>query len=289
MTQATPTIPTPPTATDIVFGQTLASSVLSGGVGSVAGSFGFTSPATAPSAGTAWQNVTFTPSDTANYQSVATSASVTVTQATPAIPTPPTATDIVFGQTLASSTLSGGVASVAGSFVFTTPATAPAIGTASQSVTFTPSDTANYQSAVTSASVTVNPISYASWASNSAQGLTAGVNDGPLDDPDRDGFSNLMEFVLGGAPMVSSQAILPKLAKSGGDWVFEYDRNDVSITPATMQIVEYGGDLSGWTPVVIPETSAGIVEITPGSPSDHVKVTIPNQGSQTFVRLKVSL
>jgi hypothetical protein len=72
------------------------------------------------------------------------------------------------------------------------------------------------------------------------------------------------------------------------DSLIHYDFNSVSGTPATTQIVEYGGDLSGWTPVAIPETSAGIVEITPGSPSDHVKVAIPNQGSQTFVRLKVS-
>ena len=32
----------------------------------------------------------------------------------------------------------------------------------------------------------------------------------------------------------------------------------------------------------------GIVEITPGSPSDHVSVVIPAGGTQTFVRLKVS-
>jgi hypothetical protein len=52
--------------------------------------------------------------------------------------------------------------------------------------------------------------------------------------------------------------------------------------------VEYGSDLSGWILVIIPATSGGMVEITPGSPSDHVKVTIPTLGSQTFVRLKVS-
>jgi hypothetical protein len=58
--------------------------------------------------------------------------------------------------------------------------------------------------------------------------------------------------------------------------------------PARRLPLEYGSDLSGWTPVSIPATSAGIVEITPGSPSDHVKVTIPSGGSQIFVRLKVS-
>jgi hypothetical protein len=157
-------------------------------------------------------------------------------------------------------------------------------------VTFTPSDTANYQTATTSASVTVTmPLSpYSTWATDPAQGLTAGVNDDPLDDPDRDGIYNLMEFTLGGAPMVSSQAILPVLAKSGGDWVFEYDRSDASMAPATTQVVEYGSNLTGWTPVTIPATTAGIVTITPGSPSDHVKVTLPAGGNQVFARLKVS-
>ena len=133
------------------------------------------------------------------------------------------------------------------------------------------------------------PVStYSAWASNGAQGLTPGVNDGPLDDPDRDGISNLIEFTLGGAPTVSSPSILPALAKSGIDWVFEYDRSDVSMAPATTQIVEYGSTLTGWTPVTIPVTTAGMVTITPGSPSDHVKVTLPPGGNQQFVRLKVS-
>ena len=133
------------------------------------------------------------------------------------------------------------------------------------------------------------PVSaYSAWASNGAQGLTAGVNDGPLADPDSDGVSNVLEFILGGAPIVSSQAILPVLAKSGINWVFEYDRSDVSMAPATTQIVEYGSNLTGWTAVAIPATTSGIVTITNGSTSDHVKVTLPVGGNQQFVRLKVS-
>jgi autotransporter-associated beta strand protein len=139
--------------------------------------------------------------------------------------------------------------------------------------------------------VTVGPVvltGYEAWASAGAQGLTVGVNDGPLDDPDHDGFSNLLEFTLGGVPMASSRSIQPTLASVGGKWVFEYDRSDLSLPPATSQIVEYGSDLTGWTPVLIPATTAGTVTITPGSPSDHVKVTLPLVGPQAFVRLKVS-
>jgi alpha-tubulin suppressor-like RCC1 family protein len=145
-----------PTATAITYGQTLASSTLSGGVASVDGTFAFTTPTTAPNAGTDSQAVTFTPTDTVTYSPVSGTASVLVNQATVTVSTWPTATAITYGQSLASSTLSGGVASVPGSFAFTNPTTAPDAGTASQPVTFTPTDAVNYASTSGTASVLVN-------------------------------------------------------------------------------------------------------------------------------------
>ena len=150
-----PNVDSWPTASAIDYGQTLASSTLSGGSASVAGIFTFTSPSTAPAVGTALQAVTFTPADTANYTTVSGNVSVTVNKLTPEVPTWPAATVIALGQTLASSTLSGGSASVAGNFTFTNSSTAPAIGTASQAVTFTPTDSATYNSVSGNASVTV--------------------------------------------------------------------------------------------------------------------------------------
>ena len=155
--KATPNVTTWPTATAITYGQTLASSTLSGGAATPTGSFAWTTASTAPGAGTASQSVTFTPTDTGNYTTVTGTADVTVNKATPLVNTWPTASAITYGQTLASSTLSGGSASVAGDFAFTTPSTAPGVGTALQSVTFTPTVTANYNPVIGSVSVTVNP------------------------------------------------------------------------------------------------------------------------------------
>ena len=154
--KATPTVTIWPTASTITYGQTLAASLLSGGSASVAGTFAFTTPSTAPSTGTASQAVTFTPTDTTNYNIVSGTANVTVNPATPSVTTWPTASTITYGQTLAASSLSGGSASVAGSFAFTTPSTAPSAGIAAQAVTFIPTDIANYDTVSGSVSVTVN-------------------------------------------------------------------------------------------------------------------------------------
>ena len=46
--------------------------------------------------------------------------------------------------------------------------------------------------------LTIEP-AFTYWAASATQGLTAGVNDGLMQDPDIDGNVNLLEFVLGGA------------------------------------------------------------------------------------------
>ncbi|MEI8090226.1 MAG: Ig-like domain-containing protein, partial [Opitutaceae bacterium] len=169
VTIGTPTITTAPTASGITYGQTLASSTLSGGTASVVGTFAFTTPSTAPGVGTAAQGVTFTPTDTTNYTSTTTTVNVTVAKATPTISAAPTASGITYGQTLASSTLSGGTASTAGTFTFTTTSTAPNAGTAAQGVTFTPSSTINYNAVTTTVNVTVAKATpTVTWATPSA-------------------------------------------------------------------------------------------------------------------------
>ena len=172
---ATPTV-TWPSASAITYGQTLASSTLTGGSASfnnmaVPGSFAFTAPSTAPGAGVQPESVTFTPADAA-YNSVTTTILVQVNKATPLV-TWPTASAITYGQTLASSLLTGGSAkspitalAVPGTFAFTTPAAQPT-ATASQSVTFTPMDTNDYNPVTGSVTVTVTPVPLATVSPSS--------------------------------------------------------------------------------------------------------------------------
>jgi FG-GAP-like repeat/Bacterial Ig-like domain (group 3)/Abnormal spindle-like microcephaly-assoc'd, ASPM-SPD-2-Hydin/FG-GAP repeat len=160
LNKTTPTV-TWPTAIAITNGQTLASSTLSGGSAispitsaAVAGSFAFTTPSTAPTA-TAPQSVTFTPTDTTDYESVTGTVSIQVNKAIPTVTKWPTASAITNGQTLASAALSGGEESVAGTFAFTTPSTVPPAGNALQSLTFTPTNS-GYTTVNGTVSVQVN-------------------------------------------------------------------------------------------------------------------------------------
>jgi hypothetical protein len=103
------------------------------------------------------QTFTFTASNTAG---VATQiVAVAVRKWIPTVTTPPTAATLTYGQTLGDSALSGGAASVPGTFAFTAPATIPSGGTSGQSVTFAPTDSVHYEAVAFDVSVTVDPAS----------------------------------------------------------------------------------------------------------------------------------
>lgn len=126
---------------------------------------------------------------------------------------------------------------------------------------------------------------YANWAA--ANGLTVGVNDGSTMDPENDGISNVLEFVLGGNPLASSTSVLPTVAPVGGNIVFSFNRSDESEAEVTL-VFQYGSNLTGWTDVAIPATSVGSVAVTEnGTSPDSIVVTIP-KGANTklFGRLQ---
>ncbi len=181
--KAVPSVTAWPTATAITYGQTLASSSLSGGTASVGGSYAFTTPTTAPGAGTAAQSVTFTPTDTTDYSNVTGTVNVTVSKATPVL-TWATPAPITQGTALSATQLNATSGGVAGTFVYT-PAlgTVPAAGLQTLSVTFTPTDTTDYNTATTSVTLTVNqaptitqrqPREFHSWTAGSFTATATG-------------------------------------------------------------------------------------------------------------------
>ncbi|MGP8198775.1 MAG: glycosyl hydrolase family 28 protein [Limisphaerales bacterium] len=176
VSKTVPTLVSAPTAATITYGQALSASTLTNGSASVPGSFAFTTPSTMPGAGTGNQSVTFTPSNSVGYTTFSFNVSVTVLQATPTLVSTPTASAITVGQALSASTLSGGSASVPGSFAFTTPTLTPGVGTSNQSVTFTPTNNTDYSTITFNISVTVNPAPHPVITSISLAGTNLTIN-----------------------------------------------------------------------------------------------------------------
>ncbi len=128
---------------------------------------------------------------------------------------------------------------------------------------------------------------FSNWATS--KGL-AGPSAAFDADPDDDGISNGLEFVLGGEPNPAnpgsnSSALLPTFSVTGGNLVFTFNRADAAayLNP----VVEFNSGLTGtWTTAVDPGNAT--ISTLDGSPSDQVTVTVPTGGAPTmFARLKV--
>jgi hypothetical protein len=157
VSKATPSIvwtnPSP-----ITYGTALSNIQLDASSGGVAGAFVYTPAAGAVlSIGSQTLSVTFTPTDTSDYNS--TSASVTLTvdnKVTPTI-TWSTPTPITYGTALSATQLNASSGGVAGIMTYSPAAgTALAGGTQTLSVTFTPTDTTDYNPVIQTVSLTVN-------------------------------------------------------------------------------------------------------------------------------------
>jgi hypothetical protein len=167
--KATPTLASLPVATILTEGQPLSAATFSGGGASVNGTFGFSTPSFVPPAGASTHSLTFTPTDSNNYNPVTTSMTVLVegtNAATPTITSLPSASAITFGQQLGSSVLTGGSGSVPGTFVFSSRFSMPNSGAAGQRVTFIPTDIANYKAVTVTVPVrvydgTISPLNIA--------------------------------------------------------------------------------------------------------------------------------
>jgi hypothetical protein len=152
--KATPTV-TWATPTAITYGTALSATQLNATSNVTAGTFTY-SPAsgTTPSAGTQTLTATFTPTDTANYNTATGTVSLVVGKATPTV-TWATPTAITYGTALSATQLNA-AGSVAGSLSYSPASgTTPSVGTRTLTATFTPTDTANYNTATGTVSLVV--------------------------------------------------------------------------------------------------------------------------------------
>ena len=125
-----------------------------------------------------------------------------------------------------------------------------------------------------------------------ASGLTVGVNDGKMADPDNDGVSNQLEYILGGNPLTSDASILPQQTVSGGNLTLTFKRSDLSESDTVVK-VQVTTDLQTWpTELAIGATSAAsasgvtVVEDSPNAELDTITVVIPvGSDGKKFVRV----
>jgi hypothetical protein len=236
---ATPTIQwsTPaavPVGTALSSTQLDAVAVVPGTSTQVAGSYTYTPAAgtVLTSAGTQTLSVTFTPTDTMDYTSATASVAITVTQATPVIQwaTPAAiyvGTALSSTQLDATATAPGSSSALAGTFVYTPPAgtVLSTLGTQTLSVTFTPTDTADYTSASASVSITVNAIPPPSYTWNNVRIVGGGFVTGIVMHPAQKGLMYARTDVGGAYRYDSATSTWIPLT----DWITRANDNLVGI------------------------------------------------------------
>lgn len=202
----------------------------------------------------------------------------------------PEATDITYGQLLSASTLGGTFvnaagATVPGTLAFTNPTMVPPVGTAAYSVTFTPTDTANYNlgSAMVNVTVTAPTDPFLAWINDKYPDLSDKT---PTGDPDGDGMSNHAEYAFGLDPSSGSSCSPIKTLLDKTTGTFIYTRRATPATTLLVYKVWTSEDLvSPWTEDV------DATEIVTGLVGDvqTVEVTLsaakPLAASKLFMRV----
>jgi hypothetical protein len=205
--KATPTITwaTPPA---ITYGTALSSTQLNA-TASVVGTFVYSPVSgTVLGAGSQTLSVTFTPTDTTDYNTATAAVTLVVNKATPTI-TWATPSAITYGTPLSSAQLNA-TASVAGTFVYS-PVSGTVLGAGSQtlSVTFTPTETTDYNTATAAVTLVVTAAADFTWTDTGSTSVTLLAGQSASDTfaaaPVGGGtFSSGMSFACSGLPALTS-------------------------------------------------------------------------------------
>ncbi len=133
---------------------------------------------------------------------------------------------------------------------------------------------------------------YNTWA-NTTHGLS-GANAAFDFDFDNDGLDNGMEWILGGIPTSGTTSVSPSATRdNSNNLILTFTREEDAIGE-TVLTLEYGSDLTNWTPFVIDadggtDANGVTVAINQTASPDAVTVTIPVSQSvagKIFSRLK---
>jgi hypothetical protein len=208
---------------------------------------------------------------------------------TPTIGSWPAAAAIIEGQPLSASVLTGGSASVPGSFTFDNPAHVPAPGNHAAAVTFTPEDTTTHDVVTGSVLVNVQTV-FEAWAT---QGGGSGITFSG--DANKDGLADGLAWLLGAAsPAHDANNLRPAPHAQDGAFSISFHYLLPAKRGTSTLRLQHGPTLAadGWTSVEIP-TASGTVGgvqfiVTPVTGSDyvHIQATIPTSpGSSHFLRL----
>jgi hypothetical protein len=241
-------------------------------------------------------NATFTlaatvAADAGNYTVVVTNSFSAVTSATATLTigklTPiltwPAPAAIGYGVALSATQLNA-TASVPGTFVYNPLAgSVVAVGAAQTlSVTFTPTDTANYSVTTGATTLTVLP-NFASW--KASKFTTAELANPALSGPNAvfglDGITNLVKYALSLEPKQDVVVGLPEVSVQGTDWVCSYAHATDRDLIYTM---ETSPNLTTWTTAGV---TLELVSTTAGIETWRARTPLAS-ATNVFFRLKIT-
>jgi hypothetical protein len=222
-----------------------------------------------PTAAGTFTNAVLTATNAAGTNNQA--ATFTIAKGTPVINLAPTASAITAGAALSSSTLTGGSASVEGTFYWTSPSAVPE-STGSHEVTFTPTDTANYNTATTTVSVTVNSAgtTYSGWLSG------AGASDAAF-----------LDYVFGAlTPGTLDPSLKPTVAVTGGNLVLTYyvRQGTVGLTVTPKTSADLAAAPGDWVEVI--PVDVDVAREVNGIIIQQKTASVPVSGTKKFLRVE---
>jgi len=135
---------------------------------------------------------------------------------------------------------------------------------------------------------------YTTWASSHGLDGSPSKEDGFNADPENDGITNGLEWILGGNPLAAGGPLVTSTGSAATGLTLSFTREETSIGNADL-IVQWDADLDGtWTEVVITQAGGShpngvVVTVNEAATPDAVTVQIPASNApsgKVFARLK---